>query len=153
MVEVRDATSIIRFFEIGSQSFFILLESRPMNLFEILFPQQAQAVHLKTLAQSSQHHQAMALRSQQIAKNQQARQELRLTHRTDQRISELENELAQSAIVIESLITLLEEKNLVSRDELKQRVQQLDATDGVIDGKLTPPNEQPFRSNLNWPAE
>jgi hypothetical protein len=123
-----------------------------MNLFEILFPQQAQAVHLKTLAENSHHRQAVELRSQQIAKNQQTRQALRLSHQTDERITELENELAQSAIVIESLITLLEEKNLVSREELKQRVRQLDATDGVIDGKITPPNEQPFRSNLNWPV-
>ncbi|OYV06919.1 MAG: hypothetical protein CFE26_03750 [Verrucomicrobiales bacterium VVV1] len=76
----------------------------------------------------------------------------RLKTKTDDRVEKLENQLAQSALIIESLVTLLDEKGVVSRDELKERVARIDAEDGVIDGKITPASEKPFVPKRDWPG-
>lgn len=129
----------------------ICINANAMSLFDFLFPEQAQAVHLRELAANS-HQQAAALRAQQYAAEKKQREVVRLNSKTDDRVIELENELAQSALVIESLIHLLEEKKLISREELRQRASEIDAADGVIDGKITPAAEKPFIPNREWPA-
>lgn len=122
-----------------------------MSLFDFVFPEQAQAVHLRTLAENSQRE-AMSRRAAETAERLQMRQVSRLNSKSDDRIGKLENELAQSALIIESLVALLHEKGVVSRDELKERVARIDAEDGVIDGKITPASEKPFVPKRDWPG-
>ncbi len=122
-----------------------------MSLFDFVFPEQAQAVHLRTLAENSQRE-AMSQRAAETAERLRMRQVSRLKTKTDDRVEKLENQLAQSALIIESLVTLLDEKGVVSRDELKERVARIDAEDGVIDGKITPPSEKPFVPKRDWPG-
>lgn len=122
-----------------------------MSLFDFLFPEQAQASYLRQMANSNAQQTAM-LRSQEYTEQLRRKQAVRLNTKAEDRVKELEVELAQSALVIESLISLLEEKNLVTRDELKQRTSQIDAADGVIDGRITPPEEQPFVPKRDWPG-
>ncbi|RYD36680.1 MAG: hypothetical protein EOP87_04995 [Verrucomicrobiaceae bacterium] len=127
------------------------INANPMSLFDLIFPEQAQAVHLRDLVASNHQHTA-ALRSQQYATEKKRKEAIRLNSKTEDRVKELENEVAQSALIIESLIHLLEEKKLVSRGELRQRASEIDAADGVIDGKITPPAEKPFTPSQEWPA-
>ena len=122
-----------------------------MSLFDFLFPEQAQASYLRQMANSNAQQIAM-LRSQQYTEQLQRKQAVRLNTKAEDRVKELEIELAQSALVIESLISLLEEKNLVTREELKQRTSQIDAADGVVDGRITPPEERPFVAKREWPG-
>ena len=122
-----------------------------MSLFDILFPEQAQAEHLRTLAETSRQQMAM-LSARQYAEDLERRQAIRLNSKTDDRVAELENELAQSALVIEALVTLLEEKKLVTREELRARSAEVDAVDGVADGRITPAAEKPFEPKRKWPA-
>ena len=122
-----------------------------MSLFDFLFPEQAQASYLRQLANNNGQQIAM-MRSQQYTEQLRRKQAVRLNTKAEDRVNELEIELAQSALVIESLISLLEEKNLVSREELKQRTSQIDAADGVVDGRITPPEEKPFTPKRDWPA-
>lgn len=122
-----------------------------MSLFDFLFPEQAQASYLRQLA-SNNAQQTALMRSQQYTEQLRRKQAVRLNTKAEDRVKELEIELAQSALVIESLISLLEEKNLVTREELKQRTSQIDAADGVIDGRITPPEERPFVPKRDWPG-
>ncbi len=122
-----------------------------MSLFDFFFPDQAQAMHLRTIAENTQAD-ALGLRSIHAAEERDRRRALRLNSKTDDRVAVLENELAQSALVIESLITLLEEKKLISRAELKARVAEIDTADGVLDGKITPAAEKPFIPKRDWPG-
>ncbi len=122
-----------------------------MSLFDFIFPEQAQAVHLRTLAENSQRE-AMSQRAAETAERLQMRQVSRLNSKTDDRVEKLENELSQSALIIESLVALLHEKNVVSREELKERVAGIDAADGVIDGKITPASGKLFVPKRDWPG-
>jgi hypothetical protein len=122
-----------------------------MSLFDFLFPEQAQASYLRQMANSNAQQTAM-LRSQQYTEQLRQKQAVRLNTKAEDRVKELEVELAQSALVIESLISLLEEKNLVTREELKQRTSQIDAADGVVDGRITLPEERPFVPKRDWPG-
>lgn len=128
-----------------------MIKTETMSLFDFLFPEQAQASYLRQMANSNAQQIAM-LRSQEYTEQLRRKQAVRLNTKAEDRVKELEVELAQSVLVIESLISLLEEKNLVSREELKQRTSQIDAADGVVDGRITPPSEQPFVPKRNWPG-
>lgn len=122
-----------------------------MRLLDFFFPEEAQAAHLRTLAEAGQQ-QAVALRAQQYAEEQQRRQAVRLNSKAEDRVAELESELAQSVLVIEALISLLEEKTLLTREELRQRAEQIDSADGVADGRITPDNRKPFAPKRSWPG-
>ncbi|MDB6078652.1 MAG: hypothetical protein JWO82_2399 [Akkermansiaceae bacterium] len=69
----------------------------------------------------------------------QRRADLAATRNLAERVTELERELGQAGLVIESLLQLLEESGTLSREALTARVQHLDAADGVVDGLITPP--------------
>jgi len=122
-----------------------------MSLLDFLFPEQAQAAYLRDLAETNRY-QAEVIQANRYAEEKQRREAVRLNSKTDDRVKELENELAQSALVIESLIGLLEEKGVLSREDLKKRAQEIDAADGVIDGKVTPPAQKPFVPTQKWPG-
>jgi len=126
-------------------------KKRTMSMFDFFFPEQAQAMHLRTIAESGRSN-SLYVRSKQIAENNLQRQALRLRSKTDERVAELEKELGQSALVIEALITLLEEKGVVARDELKVRVADIDSADGVVDGRITPSEKKPFTPAREWPG-
>ena len=92
-----------------------------MGLFEFFFP-----------------HEAQAVRIDQIARTQQLLLRRSSTHlgTTMSRIRELEQDLGYVALVLGSILSKLDEKGVVSRDDLKQEMARLDELDGVKDGKL-----------------
>lgn len=52
-------------------------------------------------------------------------------------IERLNNELAQQRLAIQALTRFLVQKEIVSESELNDFIQEVDAEDGVIDGKMT----------------
>ena len=68
----------------------------------------------------------------------------------------MQKELEQSALVIESLISLLEEKEILTRQECQLRIAQIDSEDGVVDGRITPEHERqnhpPVSPKRDWPG-
>ncbi len=126
-----------------------------MSFFDFFFPEQAQAVHLRTIAESSRNQQ-LDLRSQQLEEVREKRRKSLVSHRAEDRVQRLQDELAQSALVIESLISLLEEKKVLTRQEVGLRIAQIDSADGVVDGRITPEHERPDRPPLvpkrDWPG-
>lgn len=55
----------------------------------------------------------------------------------DLRIKELTLNTAQQKLAIEALTRFLIEKSLIDQDELDSFIQEVDAEDGIVDGKLS----------------
>ena len=99
-----------------------------MSLFDFFFPEQAQATHLRTLAEQQR-------RNQLLARSKSA-QSARRSDELEQRVSELEHDLGFVTLVLGSILETLENKGTVTREELKNQLDELDSIDGVSDGKL-----------------
>lgn len=54
----------------------------------------------------------------------------------EERIDRLTSELAQQRLATQALTRFLIAKNLVSEEELNEFIREVDAEDGVVDGKL-----------------
>jgi len=54
----------------------------------------------------------------------------------EEKIDQLTSELAQQRLATQALTRFLIAKNLVSEQELNEFIQEVDAEDGVVDGKL-----------------
>ena len=116
-----------------------------MSLFDFFFPEWAEASHLRRIADNSD------LQEQRNRVAHYRDRHARLADRSARkRIEELERELGQSALVIEALIELLEESGSVERSAIATRVHELDARDGVVDGRITPEAKRPFKPTRKW---
>jgi len=122
-----------------------------MSLFDFFFPEQAQASHLRSLAEQGEA-QSLARHRERLAAVQSGRAEAARTRSLEQRIEQLERDLGQAGLAIEALLELLEQTGAVSREALAARIQQIDGRDGVADGRLTPPNPDPFKPKRQWPG-
>jgi len=124
-----------------------------MSFFDFFFPEQAQASHLRSIAetQSLQAHQDGQNR---FREERERRWESSRSQDLERRVEELENDLGQAGLIIESLLQLLEEKSVLKRDEVAKRAIEVDLADGVRDGKLTSPTDaahsRPFLPHRKW---
>ena len=53
------------------------------------------------------------------------------------RVAALERQCATADLVIEALLEELESRGGITREELKKRMQEIDARDGTIDGRMS----------------
>ena len=120
-----------------------------MGLYEFFFPQQATAQHLRSIVQHNHFsnavnrvNQARAIRKGQVSK---------------ERMEELEDEVAELTIVLEALMEVLGENKTITIEKVAQKIADIDAMDGVIDGKITKKEEKkneddgPDRPELLFP--
>ena len=122
-----------------------------MSFFDFFFPEQAQASHLRAIASQGEQS-TFAAHRERIRSAQQRRLEAARERNSEKRIEQLEGDLAQAGLVIEALIELLDESGAVSRESLAQRVNKIDARDGLEDGRITPGANQPFEPTREWPG-
>jgi hypothetical protein len=122
-----------------------------MSFFDFFFPEQAQASHLRRLAEQGHAH-STALHRQRLQAVQQQRQEESRTRSLEQKVAQLEQDLGHAALTIEALLELLEQSGAVTREALAARIREVDARDGVADGRLTPPAPEPFAATRPWPG-
>lgn len=92
-----------------------------MGLYEFFFPHQAQSDMLWELA-----------RLQKLTARKLGEQRTEITAR----VTSLEHDLGYVALVLGSILRKLDEKGLVTRDDVKREIAQLDELDGLKDGKL-----------------
>jgi hypothetical protein len=123
-----------------------------MSFFDFIFPEQAQASHLRRLANQGQEESAFQHR-ERLAAVQKHRLESSLTKSLEQRIERLERELGEAGLVVEALLELLEQGGVVSRSELAMRTAEIDSRDGIVDRRITPPEVKPFEVKRPWPKE
>jgi len=67
----------------------------------------------------------------------------RRNRQTDDRIDDLENEVAELALLSRVLLTMLHESNVIDPNQFGEVMRRIDAEDGVIDGKITPEADRP----------
>lgn len=100
-----------------------------MSLFDFFFPEEAQASHLRRIADTTAQTNSRA-RFDRVRQAQ-------ASSSANKRIAELESEVGQLTILVEALLEKLEEKGDLTRIELSQKIGEIDARDGVIDGRIT----------------
>lgn len=124
-----------------------------MSFFDFFFPQVAQATHLRSIAET-QREQMMTGIHHRFNEEKQRRFESSRSKALEHRVEELEKDLGQAGLIIESLIQLLEESGTIKREDIAKKALEVDAADGVIDGKLSSADEsrraKPFLPNRNW---
>jgi hypothetical protein len=123
-----------------------------MSFFDFFFPEQAQASHLRRLADQGEAK-SSSIHKQRVQALQLQRQESARTKSLEQRIMQLEQDLGQAGLAIEALLELLEQSGVLTREALAARTQEIDARDGVEDGRLTSPRAEPFTPNRRWPGD
>lgn len=94
-----------------------------MSLFDFFFPEQAQAAHLRRIA------------DQNTARRRQ-RKRAPLPNPLEERIATLEEDVGYLALMLGALLEKADEKGVLSREEIKTTLKELDEVDGVADGKL-----------------
>ena len=118
-----------------------------MSLFDFFFPDQAQAAHLRRLADSTSlaNTQARINRSSTV----------HTQSSSNKRIDELENEVGQLTIIVEALLESISDHGILTREDIARKVGEIDARDGVIDGRITKqkPSPEDLRSKpkFNFP--
>jgi hypothetical protein len=117
-----------------------------MSFFDFIFPQEAQAAHLRQIAQV----QTLQFQRQRLQELQKHRAEMAQNGQLEARIEEIECDVGQIALAFEALLELLEESGALTREKLSSRVREIDARDGVADGKLSPPKKEPFVPKRRW---
>ena len=122
-----------------------------MDFLDFFFPEQAQASHLHQLAATSQQ-QALALHRERFKQQKQRREEDSRVADMEQRIVQLERDVGQAGLVIEALLELLEESKTLDRQLVAERTAEIDARDGTVDGRHTPPQKEPFSPKRKWPG-
>ena len=67
------------------------------------------------------------------------------------RIEQLENHVAELALICRSLVTALRENGTVNPETMMETMIRIDAEDGVVDGKITPPEPPEPPASEEWP--
>lgn len=122
-----------------------------MDFVDFFFPQQAQAGHLHDLAEATRR-QTVALHRERFQRERQRREEDSQVAGMEQRIAQLERDMGQAGLVIEALLELLEESKTMNRQAVAERTTEIDARDGTVDGRHTPPKKEPFSPKRKWPG-
>lgn len=101
-----------------------------MRLFDWFFPEQAQAAHLRRVADA-----------QAFSQRRQIYDEMARTRRhaeIDARLESLDEQIGFLTLMLEAIIRKTEEKGIMTRDELKTLMKSIDLEDGRADGKFIP---------------
>ena len=99
-----------------------------MSLFDFFFPDQAQAAHLRRIADQS-------ARSER-RRNSASREAKATLDSLQQQVEDLRGDLGFTALVLGALVARLDEKGVVTRADLQAVMARLDLTDDLADGTL-----------------
>lgn len=77
--------------------------------------------------------------SSQVARRRQNRN----TRELKERVNELEHEVGELALICRTLLTVLRESGNFDEQTFQQVFHEIDAEDGVIDGRVTPEADRP----------
>jgi hypothetical protein len=100
-----------------------------MSLFDFFFPEQAQAMHLRDIAEQGAIHESRQRRPWLDPAQ-------RVVMEHTRRLEYAEEDIGTVALVCESLIRLGERKGLFTREELFAVMKEVDAEDGRKDGRM-----------------
>ncbi len=95
-----------------------------MGLKEFFFPEYAEAQNLKKVSR------------QMARKSRTGRRASKKASEAQKELENMEEDLGFLALVLMSLFNRLVEKDIISRDEVRDQLSEIDSLDGVEDGKL-----------------
>jgi len=104
-----------------------------MSLLDFLFPQTAAAVHLRNI---SGHMRERQLQSDETKRLDDLK-ESTTVDALKARIDELEGDLGFVVLVLASLLSALDEKGSISRDDIEKELRELDIIDGRADSMIS----------------
>ena len=99
-----------------------------MSLYDFFFPEQAQATHLRKLAEKQNARSNLAAKRADYASREVGDLQIRLR--------DAEKDLASVSLLLAALLELMQGKGSITRDELKKKIAELDWLDGFQDGEL-----------------
>ena len=111
-----------------------------MNIFDFLFPEEAQASHLRGILK---HQQLEASRNRQTRAGGTLEDAFRRIDELENQVGKLVSANEESTIVTRALVELIIESSDYTSEDLKNLIEDIDTRDGVIDGKITSENEKP----------
>lgn len=122
-----------------------------MSLFDFLFPEQAQASHLRGLLKHQQIETVREERREQVrGKLGEAAESV---ERLENQVARLEGKLNESEMIIRALAEMIFESSDYVAEDLKNLIEDIDARDGVVDGRITPDSQRPkpkFVAKRSW---
>lgn len=124
-----------------------------MKILDFLFPEQAQASHLRELVR---HQQLEASRVRHDQRAIAARQASTADPRIDglaKRFEVLQAELDESQMVIRALVEMILQSSDYSSSDLSDLIEDIDLRDGIRDGRITPEDDRPkpkFTPRRKW---
>lgn len=102
-----------------------------MSFFDFLFPEQAQAMHLRRLAdQQSRSHAHSSVNDAEADEHSYRIYEL------EERVLHLEKDLGFVALVLGGILTTIEQKGVATRSDIWDSIRQVDGLDDFQDGQL-----------------
>ncbi len=119
-----------------------------MSLFDFFFPEEAQASHLRRLADTTARNNTRARIAQTRSDH--------ATRSSEKRIRELEEEVSQLTIILEALLEKLSEDGSLSRADLAKKVAEINTRDENADEDITK-NQEPknpsAKPKFNFPKQ
>ena len=89
-----------------------------------------------------------SLKKQSLIWKQTQKRDRQQVNDQQKRIEELEDQVGQLALLCRSLLTVLREDGTVKPERLREVMDQIDAADGTVDGKITRPGPPPNDSKV-----
>lgn len=102
-----------------------------MSFFDFLFPEQAQAMHLRRLAD-----QQSRTRSNSFVNSEGADENVYRIYELEERVLHLEKDLGFVALVLGGILTTIEEKGVATRSDIWDSMRKVDGLDDFQDGQL-----------------
>ena len=103
-----------------------------MSLFEFFFPEQAQASHLRRLADQQDTLQKDESAVQETIETNSFR-----IHELEQRVTDLERDLGFVSLLLAGFLKTIENKDYITRAEVCAVMEQLDVLDMFRDGRMS----------------
>jgi hypothetical protein len=104
-----------------------------MSLFDFFFPEQAQAAHLRTIANATRLEKRRRLNRKAAAASAPPTPP---PSALEQRITALEADVGFASLVLAAVMARLDERGVVTKSDVRALVDEIDGLDGVKDGRL-----------------
>lgn len=100
-----------------------------MGLYEFFFSEVSEAESLRTIAKAHDRNSRIRERESIEFKHQ--------NYNINSALENLENDVGTLALILATILKMLDEKGNITRDDLKEKLKELDILDGLRDGKIS----------------
>jgi len=99
-----------------------------MGLYDFFFTEASEAESLRTIAKSHERNSRIHARESSGLQQQ--------NYQVNSALENLENDVGTLALILATILKMLDEKGQITREDLKEKLKELDILDGIRDGKI-----------------